>query len=120
MQDLSFNKGDFLPVKGTMGQAWNLAEINNQLLLGHHDGAFEITENNATSISSEPGFWNFVHFCISCFKIVAGNYKGLRTFDFINGRFPNQNSADFVESCRFVAIKFDNTWFHTIMVFIKF
>jgi len=114
MQDLSFNKGDFLPVAGTMGQAWNLAEINNQLLLGHHDGAFVINENTATTISSEPGFWNFIPIpaTVPASKILAGNYKGLRTFDFLNGRFIHSGIIpDFVESCRFVAIdKFDNTW----------
>ena len=60
IQDLSFSKGDFTPVTNTKGQVWGLAEINNQLLLGHHDGAFIITNNTATPISKDPGYWNFV------------------------------------------------------------
>ncbi|MFM6925663.1 MAG: two-component regulator propeller domain-containing protein, partial [Ferruginibacter sp.] len=60
LPDLSFSKGNFSPVNNTRGQTWGLANINNQLLLGHHEGAFVISNNNAVPISSNKGFWNFV------------------------------------------------------------
>ena len=60
MKDLSFSKGYFTAVNNTKGQVWGLAEINNKLLMGHHDGAFLIKNNSAAQISSNPGFWNFV------------------------------------------------------------
>ncbi|MBL0272834.1 MAG: transcriptional regulator [Chitinophagaceae bacterium] len=105
--DLSFSKGIFTPVTNTKGQAWSLAEINNQLLLGHHEGAFEIKDNQAILISSNPGFWNFVPlssvFPVS--KIVAGNYNGLELFNYNNGRFIGGTPIPgFQESSRFVTI----------------
>jgi len=114
MKDLSFSKGNFLPVVNAKAQTWGLAEINNQLLLGNHEGAFVINNNTAQPISTNPGYWNFVPLS-STFpsaQIIAGNYKGLFFFDFNNGQFtPSGKVPGFDESSRFVALdKYDNTW----------
>ena len=115
MQDLSFSKGIFSPVSNTTGQTWGLAEINGNLLLGHHEGAFIIKENTAQPIfSTTTGFWNFVPMSavFPSAKIVAGNYKGLTFFNYSNNSFSYaENVPDFNESSRFVAIdKYDNIW----------
>ncbi|MEP6712283.1 MAG: triple tyrosine motif-containing protein [Ferruginibacter sp.] len=115
VNDLSFSKGIFVPVNNTTGQAWSLAEINGQLLLGHHEGAFVIHENTAVPIiANVPGFWNFVPMS-SVFpseRTVAGNYKGLTFFNYKNNSFSAaEDIPDFNESCRFVAIdKYENIW----------
>lgn len=114
MKDLSFSKGTFDLVKNTEGQVWNLSVINNQLLLGHHDGAFLIKDNTAFNISSTPGFWNFLP-TINTFpspQIIAGHYKGLRFFDYIDGIFtPGLAVPNFTESSRYVTIdNNDNIW----------
>jgi ligand-binding sensor domain-containing protein/DNA-binding CsgD family transcriptional regulator len=113
-KDLSFCKGDFQLVNNTKGQTWKLAEINNQLLLGNHEGAFEIRNNIAYPFSSNPGFWNFVPLSgtFPTTKMVAGNYKGLVFFDFIGGKFiQSAGIPGFDESSRFVAIdRDDNIW----------
>ena len=114
LKDLSFSKGDFVQVAGTKGQTWSLTEINNQLLLGHHEGAFLVKENSAVPISSRAGFWNFIPqpstFPVS--QIVAGNYNGLELFDFTNQQFIESGEIpNFKESSRFVAIdQYDNIW----------
>ena len=114
MKDLSFSKGNFVPVTNTKGQTWGLSEINNQLLLGQHEGAFVINNNVAKPVSLINGFWNFVPLSATypTAQIVAGNYKGLFLFDFINGEFKlNKKIAGFDESSRFVAIdKEDHIW----------
>jgi len=127
MKDLSFSKGDFVPVNNTKGQTWGLAEINNQLLLGHHEGPFMIKDNTAQSISNNPGFWNFVPLSTTfpTSRIVAGNYKGLTFFDYKNGQFISSGEVPgFVESSRFVAIdKDENIWvshpYHGVYKIIK-
>ncbi|MFZ4770916.1 MAG: hypothetical protein ACOYLO_12115, partial [Ferruginibacter sp.] len=87
MKDHSFSKGNFMPVNNTKGQVWCLANINNQLLMGHHDGAFIINDLTAQTFSSNQGFWNFIPLSSNNLntRIVAGNYKGLEFFDFANG-----------------------------------
>ncbi len=113
-KDLSYCKGKFFPVKNTEGQVWGLANINNQLLMGHHEGAFEIKDNNAVLISSITGFWNFLPLTgtFPTPTIVAGNYKGLSFFDFNNNQFTMAGTvAGFDESSRFVTMdKYDNIW----------
>ena len=114
MPDMSFSKGTFSLVNNTKGQTWGLAEINSQLLLGNHEGAFVIKGNTAQSISSNPGFWNFVPMSdiFPSSQLVAGSYKGLTFFDFTNGQFIQaQQIPEFTESSRFVALdNEDNIW----------
>lgn len=113
-EDLSFSKGIFEPVNNAKGQTWGMALINNQLLLGKHEGAFVVAGNNAATLSTDPGFWNFVPLS-SVFpaqQIVAGNYRGISFFDYKNGLF--QQGAPikgFTESSRFIAIdNNENIW----------
>ena len=109
--DMSFSKGNFSPVNNTRGQTWGLANINNQLLLGHHEGAFVINNNNAIPIAANKGFWNFVPLSntFPAQQIVAGGYNGLTIFNYVNGQFSFLKSiAGFNESSRFVTLDKDN------------
>ncbi len=113
-KDLSFNIGNFSTIENTKGQTWGLSNINNQLLLGHHEGAFTIKNNKAIPINFNIGTWNFnpISTSYSSPKIIVGNYKGLSYFNFNNNEFSvGESIPDFNESSRFVAIdKFDNIW----------
>ena len=112
--DISFSKGNFSLVNNTKGQVWGLTIINNQLLLGHHEGAFVINNNNAQNISPLNGFWNFIPLSntFPSSQIVAGNYKGLILFDYKNNQFIEGSEVPgFNESSRFIAIdNDDNIW----------
>ena len=112
--DISFSKGVFSLIANTKGQSWKLAEINNQLLLGHHEGAFAINNNTANIISSLPGFWNFIP-TTTTFptpSIISGNYKGLYEFNYSNQQFtPIGSIVGFDESSRFLEIDVNgNIW----------
>ncbi len=113
--DISFSKGNFLAVNNTKGQTWDLTTINNQLLLGNHEGAFEVKNNTAIPITTYPGYWNFLPLTgtFPTAQVIAGNYNGLSILDFKNQQFAKAtaNIPDFHESSRFVAIdKFENIW----------
>lgn len=113
--DISFSKGNFEAVNNTKGQTWNLSTINNQLLLGNHEGAFEIKNNTATEITTYPGYWNFIPTSgtFPTAQLIAGNYNGLSILNYTNGKFDKTNTIipEFHESSRFVAIdKYDNIW----------
>jgi DNA-binding CsgD family transcriptional regulator len=113
-KDLSFTKGFFSPVKNTTGQTWGLFEINEQLLLGHNEGAFIINNNEASPINTSNGFWNFASLTnvFPSATIIAGNYKGLKFFNFINNSFESGiDIKDFNETSRYLAIDiYDNIW----------
>ncbi len=114
-EDLSFSKGDFQLVSNTTGQTWNMAEINGQLLLGHHEGPFLVNGNAATPIATnEGGFWNFTPMSavFPTARVIAGNYKGLSFLDAAGNQFNlAERIPDFQESSRFVVLdRFDNIW----------
>jgi len=103
-KDISFSKGNFTLVNNTRGQNWGLQQLNGKLLLGHHEGAFEIKGQTAIPFSNYAGFWNFTSYRSG---IIAGNYKGLLYIDGTTQTpIPNFN-----ESSRFVAVDaLKNTW----------
>ncbi len=107
-KDLSFSLGRFVEVLHTEGQTWGLAAINNHLLLGHHEGAFEIKKNVALKINANSGFWNF-NILNKGNSIVAGTYNGIEIFDFKNKEIKSAfKIPDFLESSRYIAIDAEN------------
>jgi DNA-binding CsgD family transcriptional regulator len=114
LTDLSFSIGSFRPVSNTTGQTWSLNEINGDLLLAHHEGAFKVENNNAIPISNEFGFWNFnpLSNVYPVDKIVAGNYKGVSILEYDGGRYSmNSNIPSFNETSRYTVIdKSDRIW----------
>lgn len=112
--DLSFSQGPFQLIENTNGQAWSLTEINNQVLLGHHEGMFRIRAGAASPIRTGLGFWNFKPMSATypTERILAGNYKGLQFFDYNGETFiPGGHSYPFEESSRYVVIDGEqNIW----------
>lgn len=126
-KDLSFSKGSFSSVKNTYGQTWSLNSINNELILGHHEGAFLVKNNDIQSISPNNGFWNFAPTSTTfpTPQVIAGSYRGISFFNYKNGQFiETQQVPDFHESSRFFAVdKDDNIWvshpYHGIYKIVK-
>jgi len=114
LADLSFSQHPFSRIENTNGQAWSLTEINNQVLLGHHEGMFQIEKGKSRPIRLGIGFWNFKSPTTTypTERIIAGNYLGLQYFDFVGNKFvPRENFYPFEESSRYVVIDGEkNIW----------
>jgi len=114
LKDLSFSKGDFSFVQNSNGQAWGLALINNQLILGHHEGAFFVNQNTASPFSNKPGFWNFTPLSnmTPSTAVIGGTYKGLTLFDAkANKLIESLEIPNFLESSRYLTIDGEeNIW----------
>lgn len=127
IKDLSFSKGDFSLVQNTSGQSWGLALINNQLVLGHHEGAFYVNNNTASSFSNKPGFWNFTPLgnMTPATTIVGGTYRGLTLLDAkTNQLVESLDIPNFYESSRYVTIDAEeNIWvshpYHGVYKIVK-
>lgn len=103
--DLSFSRGRFTEVENTKGQVWRLSVINNQVLMGHHEGAFLIKNNHAERFSTQVGFWDFVPLSniLPVQKMMAGTYKGLVFFDWNGQQFSEAGAVGkFTESSRYI------------------
>ncbi len=109
--DLSFSKGNFTQIKNSGGQVWRLDEVNQQLLIGHHNGAYLIQNNAATQLSGDAGIWLFYPTTAiqPASKILAGSYSGLSMFEFVNNKFSSSYALKgLFESFRFLTIDNNN------------
>ena len=109
--DLSFSKGNFTQIKNSGGQVWRLDEVNQQLLMGHHNGAYIIQNNIATQLSNGNGIWLFqpTSSIYPASNILAGSYAGLSMYDFANNKFiENYALKGLLESLRFLTIDNNN------------
>lgn len=109
--DLSFVKSKLELIDNTEGEVRNLSIVNDQLLMGHHTGAFVIRNNQAVSLDGHSGFWTFMPMSnvLPSTLMVAGTYLGLSFFDFSNGKFYTTPVNAQFESARFVVVQNEHT-----------
>lgn len=71
----------FRPVPGLEGQTWNLNVFNDQLLCGHNDATYRITENGITKISDITGGWVMLPIQSGNDSLLLqGSYNGLHVY----------------------------------------
>lgn len=86
-------------LKNTSGQVYKIQNVNNKLLVGHHHGAFQIEENEATKLNEIPGAWMFLSLNES--HLISGNYNGLHLYSKHNNQITyNRHLEGFKESSR--------------------
>jgi ligand-binding sensor domain-containing protein len=106
-KDLSFSKGEFSLIEHSHGQGWRLDEVNQRLLLGHHNGSFLIEGKNATQLTKGVGSWLFLptSSVLPAQHILTGTYAGLSMLEFDKDKFYNKGEIKgMYESLRFMAI----------------
>ncbi len=104
------DKQQFLAVANSEGQVWSLNLLDNHLLMGHHEGAYEVLGLTAQKRTTQPGIWRFVQTAPDI--AVAGHYKGLALFKKNNGNWVfDQALKGFFESCRLLELdEHGNLW----------
>ncbi|MGZ8558485.1 MAG: ligand-binding sensor domain-containing protein [Chitinophagaceae bacterium] len=109
--DLSFVIGEFNALPGTKGSSWNLSEVNGNLLLGHHDGAFQVKNNTVIPIKKRNSYRSFLPLSnvLPSSLLIAGNGIGLDMLQFENNSFISKgNLPGFNEHSQFVALDNNN------------
>jgi ligand-binding sensor domain-containing protein/DNA-binding CsgD family transcriptional regulator len=95
-------KQHFSTVANAEGQVWSLNVVDNHLLMGHHEGAFDVEGLTALKLTSQQGIWRFVQ--IGPDQAVAGHYAGLSTFKKTSSKWVfDQTLQGFTESSRIMA-----------------
>jgi DNA-binding CsgD family transcriptional regulator len=110
--DLSFVDGDFTALPYTKGSSWSLENINGELLLGHHDGAFVLRNSQPLPLYPKTPTYTFLPFSnvLPSKMVLAGNESGLSILEWENNQFVLKgNIPGFNEYSQFVAIDNDNS-----------
>lgn len=110
--DFSASRSSFNLVPNTKGQVWSLAVSDDQLLLGHHEGVFQIREKNAVPLISDRGIWLYRQYASSgnSRELLIGGYGGLYKMLQTGGEFSvPKHIGGLRESLRFITIDRDNT-----------
>lgn len=105
--DLATIKASFNKMQNLGRQVWNIQTLNDRLLMGHHDGAYEIVDSRAHRIGNNyVGSWIYRKIPVNNL-IVTGSYNGLKAYSF-NAKnikedtsFTNKNIN---ESLRFIEV----------------
>ncbi|MBW3546373.1 MAG: two component regulator three y domain-containing protein, partial [Bacteroidetes bacterium] len=67
-------------VAGTRGQVYSISHIGNDVLMGHHNGAFSIKKDKAKPLYRQTGAWVFKHLRQNPDKLIGGTYNGLTLY----------------------------------------
>jgi DNA-binding CsgD family transcriptional regulator len=111
-RDLSFLRGEFISIPGTKGSTWGLSEVNGNLLLGHHDGAYQVRNDKLLPIDSRMTYWVFLPFSnvLPSTLVLAGENNGLELLHYENNRFqPTGTVPGYNASSQWMAVDNNNT-----------
>lgn len=64
-------------LSSTTGQVYWISDIQNQLLIGHNDGAFSLGGDAVSQVEGTSGIWNFHQLKNHPNLIISGGYNGL-------------------------------------------
>jgi ligand-binding sensor domain-containing protein len=88
-------------VPNTVGQVWTVEVFNDNLIVGHHEGAFLVKDEKAVQISETKGHWQFLELHGNPDYILSGTYTGFTLFKKdVNGIEFVRKIDGFNESCR--------------------
>ena len=76
-----FKPGKFQAVKGIRGQVWSLNKLGDDLIVGLHEGACQIRQNQVIPLSTVEGAWKFVQFAQHPNYAIEGTYSGLYLYE---------------------------------------
>lgn len=109
--DIGEQKVKFTVVPESEGQVWSLSKLNDKILLGKHDGLFEIKNGKAFAIDKSLGYWIFKEYINekdSSKLILTGSYNGIKIVK--NGTEPQSFNNEFNETARFLVIDKEAVW----------
>lgn len=110
--DVHLNEGVFEKIKGVQGQVWSLQEINNTVLMGHHEGAYAIENKRAIRKDDKSGYWSFLPLqnVLPASKIIAGTYTGLKVIEMNGNEWKEVVAEKNFEAARYLVKEKDNIW----------
>ena len=99
-------------IDNSIGQIWEIEEIDNQILVGSHEGVSILENKKLKLLHREGGAWVFKKHPKLKDVLYVGFYSGIAVFKFINGNWVFQKKwNNYGESSRFIEFdKYGNLW----------
>ncbi len=99
-------------VDRNLGQIWEIEEIDNQILVGSHEGVFIINNKKLEPLNFEAGAWIFRKHPKIDDILYVGFYSGIGVFKCINGKWKFVKKwENYGESSRFMEFdKYRQLW----------
>lgn len=95
-------------VQGSLGQVWDIREVDGRLFCSHNRGLFEVIEGRLRPLYTNDGVWSVRRYRDN--QVIAGTYNG---FLLLNGRTPTHLSG-FHETALYYEIDAaNNVWILT-------
>ena len=113
-----FMKNSSLPhsklnlINNSIGQIWEIEEINNQILVGSHEGVSVLENQKLKLLYKEVGAWVFKKHPKLKNILYVGFYSGIAVFKLINGNWVFEKKwSNYGESSRFIEFdKYGDLW----------
>ncbi len=100
----------FKKLTGVEGQVWNLTQNNNDLLIGAHNGSYQIHDSEIHLISGVEGGWNFITIPEQPHLLLQGTYTGLYVYEKVNELWKVRNRIEgFEDTAREISFENKNT-----------
>jgi len=95
-----------------IGQVWEIEEVNNQILVGTHEGVFSIDNKKIQPIHYEGGAWIFRKHPKFNDILYVGFYSGVAVFKYTDGVWQFMDKwENYGESSRFIEFdKYGHMW----------
>lgn len=99
-------------IEGSQGQVWLIEEIDDEIFVGHHKGAFVLKNKKLESFGEQAGTWIFRKDSKHKDVLYAGNYSGISIYTKVNEKWKfHKRIENFVESSRFIEFdKYNQLW----------
>ena len=106
--DLFLNEDHFSLFPNSEGQVYKISQIEKELFLNHHEGAFKIDGHELKKIH-DIGTWNLIK-TSKPNVVLGGDYKGIKYFEKKNNSWVNtKDLPDLSESSRILVFENDTT-----------
>lgn len=76
-EELPFGSRQFQQISRLKGQVWSLNKLDNDLIVGMHEGAFQIKEDQIIPLANVEGAWKFFQLHQHPDFAIEGTYSGL-------------------------------------------
>jgi DNA-binding CsgD family transcriptional regulator len=95
-----------------IGQIWEIEKIDNQILIGSHEGVFVLENKKLRLIKKEGGAWVFKKHPKLADILYVGFYSGIAVFKRVNGNWVFEKKwQNYGESSRFIEFdKYGELW----------